>query len=1057
MGGSSKTQLEQDLEAGPFDDEQDLEKDNDKQVPELRFSTMELIRFSCSIGAYRILRLSLELFLVMRIDELDFAVSQAGTVFLLYLMASITAGLFFLWQPSIFFGSAVRGTAFVVLGVSFMFGGFLGMFHVQSFAAITALAMVSGIGSASWNINLQAMTNLAFPKDQLGSAAMMRTLLESIGFLIPSICLAIVMSTGRDSSVVQVSATILGFLGVAFSLISADQVIRSAAFIQPNNTETPKEGLARDIWNVIRTYFGTSIVRNFMLNTILLAVANILMGTLSLITELYFGLEPEWLWLAAIAFPIGGMASIASQMLRKVKKNGKDIVHTGLWNFSFLFAVCILLGIFAFPPTQQDAAKGLLFLFGFLAGAIYAVTFSASVALWLVKLKGHDADFVSRACVVDNLGVQAIIALVFQLQTLLVDTVTQSNSTVTASALVLFAPLLLLIIVCHLLAHGLPYAKDDIFGWPFPEPFGALLKATLFVLDLLGLSSEKNVLLFSSFGDYRTGFLNAHLGNSKVQDGPAVPANATLTPEGLRGHLAAFDELKTQEEWWESDCRLCSLLLNNEDALEKRLQLIERATSKIWVMTWLIEHSTVGEQVADALIKRSKEGLDVKVMVDAITLYYLRQKLLLRGINDMATLSRLVDAGVTVKMLDRVHEEVNPPYVVGSHRKIMIVDDCWVLTGGRNITTEYFTTSDFHYHDADVLLYGSFATTTSALFKNLWVEARDVSMIFEEEGYPKQNLESEVPATERSDIMDTDYEPKQSKRSLLQSQRSIQSSMSRLLTESSYFTAGLLDEDEELPNEAEKHTLDCIGESTEIDVEKIDWGPLSKMKMGHSEVSVRRSSFFKRSLPLELRGEDITLFQLDHKAGRIDGQDIIYSTLLFLIETSQEKIDLILGYFQLFPGLDAAISRAIQRGVKVRLVTNSDATNGISFFNPLFRAALERVIELGVEVYVTAADPTKEVDFCLHYKMAVFDGRAAFLGSWNCLGTSVFYDSDFHTVMFDAEGSDMFDPIDQLVDDSVAEGRLVRMETIPEGSFKVPFVFQLLASRNGLAQMKRGY
>lgn len=151
------------------------------------------------------------------------------------------------------------------------------------------------------------------------------------------------------------------------------------------------------------------------------------------------------------------------------------------------------------------------------------------------------------------------------------------------------------------------------------------------------------------------------------------------------------------------------------------------------MVTWLIEHSATGEKLANALIKRAKDGIEVKVMVDKVTLYYLHQKHMIRGMNDMQTLEELAKSGMEVRMIDTMHEETEPSFVIGNHRKLLLVDDEWLLTGGRNNSDRYFTTSGHHYHDADVVLQGSFGTSTGVLYNNLWESATEVGSLFRQE------------------------------------------------------------------------------------------------------------------------------------------------------------------------------------------------------------------------------------------------------------------------------------------------------------------------------------
>ena len=74
------------------------------------------------------------------------------------------------------------------------------------------------------------------------------------------------------------------------------------------------------------------------------------------------------------------------------------------------------------------------------------------------------------------------------------------------------------------------------------------------------------------------------------------------------------------------------------------------------------------------------------------------------------------------------------------------------------------------------------------------------------------------------------------------------------------------------------------------------------MVNGESTVDIecpRQGGFFHKvscqSL-LEI-GRPVSIVQLDHKAGRVDGQDICLSTLIFLLERAEKAIDLVFGCF----------------------------------------------------------------------------------------------------------------------------------------------------------------
>ena len=166
-----------------------MTKDLDAPLSTLENSTpMERMRFSAGIAGYRIVRLAMELFLILRIQQLGLPVSRAGNVYVLYSIASIGIGFVFLFFPTLCFGSLTKAIVFVVFSLGCMITGFIGTFWVEtSYPLILTFAVLTGAGSSAWNLNFQSLTNISFPEEHLGSVALLRQLFESIGFLFPSI------------------------------------------------------------------------------------------------------------------------------------------------------------------------------------------------------------------------------------------------------------------------------------------------------------------------------------------------------------------------------------------------------------------------------------------------------------------------------------------------------------------------------------------------------------------------------------------------------------------------------------------------------------------------------------------------------------------------------------------------------------------------------------------------------------------------------------------------------------------------------------------------------
>lgn len=728
------------------------------------------------------------------------------------------------------------------------------------------------------------------------------------------------------------SATILGVIGFIFYLLSFQQVLRAAKQIDPE-----KVGSLTDETSVkdsLKIFFTSSILKYFGLDSILLAVASVLNGSMSLITEEYFGLKPTFLWLAALGIPIGGIISVGLEMRSKIKLDSKTRVHRNGICLALLLTLMLLLWDLA-PVTDEKAAKSGLFFFGLFVGMFWSVSFSAAFALWLLKLKDESTGFIARANVIHNGGVEVITAVVFQLQAVLFDVVETNNDQDSSNvlwSLSLFGPVTVLVGLSLVVLHFIPYPKDKTFGWPFPPLFSPSFRILLWLYKKTGASAD--AIVFAKFCDYRTSFFSQHLSKSEPQAGPVVPENARLNTCDFRNYLGAFDKLGKEEKWWYSeDVVLGNILLSNEASFGKRLELIRRATSSILITTWSFDGSR-SEFLAEELITRAQEGMDVRLIVDAVNLcFHEKKREVLPGDSDTKVLKRLVEGGVKVRMLAALHEDKEPAYVIGSHRKICLFDERWMITGGRNFSDEYAAfeeSGESTFHDVDVLLEGDFSSTTVPFYHNLWNQSKIVG-----------NLSS--------------------------------------------IGGGSLDE-------------------TDYSIPYDDQGP------GRRGSPSSNSSFFRSISDMSCLnlGHKCSLIQIDHKGGNPDGYDIILSTLLFLIETAESSIDLVFGYFQLFPAIDKALERAIARGIKIRLVTNSSTTSDLFFMSQVFRKAFVRLMELGVEIYIPSSDPEQfkeEGKFCLHYKLVLVDHRAALVGSWNCLGTSIFYDDDFGVVLFDQQNN----------------------------------------------------
>lgn len=70
------------------------------------------------------------------------------------------------------------------------------------------------------------------------------------------------------------------------------------------------------------------------------------------------------------------------------------------------------------------------------------------------------------------------------------------------------------------------------------------------------------------------------------------------------------------------------------------------------------------------------------------------------------------------------------PYEINHrmHNKLIVADDLIAVTGGRNISSEYFEASyKFQFTDLDILFYGTAAAQAKLTFENFWTSSRSVN------------------------------------------------------------------------------------------------------------------------------------------------------------------------------------------------------------------------------------------------------------------------------------------------------------------------------------------
>ncbi|WP_127716326.1 phosphatidylserine/phosphatidylglycerophosphate/cardiolipin synthase family protein [Halobacteriovorax sp. HLS] len=147
-------------------------------------------------------------------------------------------------------------------------------------------------------------------------------------------------------------------------------------------------------------------------------------------------------------------------------------------------------------------------------------------------------------------------------------------------------------------------------------------------------------------------------------------------------------------------------------SLAKRLEIIESAKNSIELEFFIYDLDFASQLITKALIKKAQEGVRVRMLIDfSLPVFKLKP----------IYASFLKERGVEVKYYNT--SELYKIFSVQhrSHRKLLIVDDIKVITGGRNISNDYFNLSqNYNFLDSDIYLEGEISKSIRESFDVYW-------------------------------------------------------------------------------------------------------------------------------------------------------------------------------------------------------------------------------------------------------------------------------------------------------------------------------------------------
>lgn len=378
-----------------------------------------------------------------------------------------------------------------------------------------------------------------------------------------------------------------------------------------------------------------------------------------------------------------------------------------------------------------------------------------------------------------------------------------------------------------------------------------------------------------------------------------------------------------------------------DEALIARAWLVDHAQRSIEVQYFIWSEDNVGIIAAEALLRAAERGVRVRVIVDD----------LLIDAPDEALLALARHPNIDIRIY-------NPKSTVGTplqkrvvnvatdfrgvnqrmHNKVLIIDGKVGITGGRNMADEYFDYDhEYNFRDRDVLLAGEVVGSMTASFELFWASplSAKVEELYDGLGLMQKNVT--VKDAEVQAIYDYLH---------------------------TYAAA---------PENFAPEVHNAIERSPETFVRIVQqtvWGPVE----------------FISDLPGK-----------NHNSFSLGGGGLATAALARLVEGAQETITIQSPYLIASSAAIDLFERAMKRGVRVRINTNSLAsTDNLPAFAG-YRNQRSKLLKLGLEIYEFRPEPQSRRAqlqhqaathktmpiFALHAKTMVVDHRVVFIGTFN--------------------------------------------------------------------------
>ncbi len=150
-----------------------------------------------------------------------------------------------------------------------------------------------------------------------------------------------------------------------------------------------------------------------------------------------------------------------------------------------------------------------------------------------------------------------------------------------------------------------------------------------------------------------------------------------------------------------------------EDKFAELLRQLEKAEHFIFLEYFIIAEGLMWGEVLEILVRKAREGVDVRVMYDGTCEFALLPHKYLK---------LLRERGIKCKVFSPVSPFISTHYNYRDHRKILVIDGHTAFNGGVNLADEYINREQRfgHWKDTAVMLKGEAVKSFTLMFLQMW-------------------------------------------------------------------------------------------------------------------------------------------------------------------------------------------------------------------------------------------------------------------------------------------------------------------------------------------------